>query len=188
MNRSKVGPWWCGPTLLLGHYEVRRVMKSIRMVRWPHLFLGILLGLSLARIHAQFQPSAPIEHATSIPTASLILPEQLHQMLQHQGEHPTLILQVGSHMLFAEAHIPGSEYAGPGSQPEGQQMLRKRVAQLPKSTPIVLYCGCCPWERCPNLGPAFQQLLDSGFTNVKALYIPNNFGADWVAKGYGVAK
>jgi len=27
-----------------------------------------------------------------------------------------------------------------------------------------------------------------GFTNVKSLYIANNFGADWVEKGYPVAK
>jgi hypothetical protein len=27
-----------------------------------------------------------------------------------------------------------------------------------------------------------------GFTNVKVLYIANNFGADWVEKGYPVAK
>jgi hypothetical protein len=27
-----------------------------------------------------------------------------------------------------------------------------------------------------------------GFTNLKVLYISNNFGADWVEKGYPVAK
>jgi hypothetical protein len=27
-----------------------------------------------------------------------------------------------------------------------------------------------------------------GFTNVKVLYIVSNFGADWVDKGYPVAK
>ena len=27
-----------------------------------------------------------------------------------------------------------------------------------------------------------------GFTNVKVLYLANNFGADWVDKGYPVAK
>jgi hypothetical protein len=27
-----------------------------------------------------------------------------------------------------------------------------------------------------------------GFTNIKVLYIANNFGADWVDKGYPVAK
>jgi hypothetical protein len=27
-----------------------------------------------------------------------------------------------------------------------------------------------------------------GFTNVKVLYIANNFGTDWVSNGYPVAK
>jgi hypothetical protein len=27
-----------------------------------------------------------------------------------------------------------------------------------------------------------------GYTNVKVLYLPSNFGADWVAKGYPVAR
>jgi hypothetical protein len=50
----------------------------------------------------------------------------------------------------------------------------------------VLYCGCCPWGRCPNVGPAYKYLYDQGFTNVKVLYMANNFGDDWVAKGYKV--
>ena len=37
---------------------------------------------------------------------------------------------------------------------------------------------------CPNIGPAFAELEQMGFKNVKALYLEENFGADWVAKGY----
>jgi len=160
-------------------------MNRNRLIRWAQL---LLLGLSASFAQAQFQPPAATERAASIPANRLLQPQQLHEMLQHPTQHPPLILQVGSRMLFSEAHIPRSEYAGPGAQPEGQELLRKRVASLPKNTFIVIYCGCCPWERCPNLGPAFQQLRDLGFTNLKALYIANNFGADWVAKGYGVEK
>jgi len=36
--------------------------------------------------------------------------------------------------------------------------------------------------------PAFQVLHSLGFTNVKAVYIANDFGTDWVQKGYPVAK
>jgi hypothetical protein len=38
------------------------------------------------------------------------------------------------------------------------------------------------------VGPAYQELRAMGFTKVKVLYIANNFGADWVDKGYPVAK
>ncbi len=91
-------------------------------------------------------------------------------------------------MMFSQAHIPGSEYAGPGGQTSGIQSLESTVASLPKNKHIVLYCGCCPWNRCPNVGPAFKRLHDLGFTNVKVLYIANNFGDDWVSKGYPSVK
>jgi rhodanese-related sulfurtransferase len=113
-------------------------------------------------------------------------PDELNRLLRSASAEKPLILQVGSHMMFAQAHIPGSQYAGAGSQPEGIQQLRGRVASLPHSRFIVLYCGCCPWNRCPNVGPAFSLLQQLGFTRVKVLYLANNFGADWAGKGYPV--
>ena len=124
--------------------------------------------------------------AFTIPNAQLIQPDELNRILHERNVQRPLILQVGSRMMFAQAHIPGSEYAGPGSQPDGLQQLRTRVASLPRSSSIVLYCGCCPWNRCPNVGPAYNTLHDMGFTRVKVLYLADNFGADWAAKGYPV--
>ena len=77
---------------------------------------------------------------------------------------------------------------GAGSSDAGQQKLRERVKSLPKNSAIVIYCGCCPWGHCPNMHPAFKTLHSLGFTNVKAVYIANDFGTDWVNKGYPVAK
>ncbi len=126
--------------------------------------------------------------ASSIPTSGLINPEELVKILQStQGEKP-LMIQVGSHVLYEQAHIPGSEYIGPASYESGLQQLRERVQPLPRKKFIVIYCGCCPWSHCPNVKPADDALRALGFTNVKVLYIPENFGANWVAKGYPVAK
>jgi rhodanese-related sulfurtransferase len=148
-----------------------------------------ILFAAHTRIHAQFGWGAPPpESASSIPTAQLLQPEELNHLLQAKGAYKPLVLQVGSHMLFAQAHIAGSEYAGAGSQAEGLNQLRTRVAPLPRKTFIVLYCGCCPWSRCPNAGPAFKLLHDMGFTNVKVLYLANNLGTDWVDKGYPVER
>jgi rhodanese-related sulfurtransferase len=108
-------------------------------------------------------------------------------MLQSGKEKP-LMLQVGSHMLFLQAHIPGSEYAGAAGTEAGLQQLRKRVDSLPRNKFIVLYCGCCPWNHCPNVKPADDSLHAMGFTNVKVLYIADNFGTNWVEKGYPTAK
>ena len=126
--------------------------------------------------------------ASSIPASGLMNPEDLVKILQStQGEKP-LMIQVGSHVLYEQAHIPGSEYIGPASYESGLQQLRKRVEALPRRKFIVIYCGCCPWNHCPNVKPADDALRALGFTNVKVLYIPENFGANWVAKGYPVAK
>ena len=147
--------------------------------------LAFLL-LAIPRAGAQFQPPAAPGSAFSIPADHQIQPQQLNSMLQMPAQQRPLILQVGSHLMFSQAHIQGAEYAGPGSQPAGLELLRKRVASVPKDKLIVLYCGCCPWDRCPNVGPAFKLLLDSGFTNVRVLYLAQNFGDDWAAKGYSV--
>ncbi len=146
---------------------------------------GSLLCVALAALPArgfcQFSP-APIG-AASIPSGSLIQPPDLVRLLQSEKQAP-LIFQVGSRMFFAEAHIRGSQYAGPGSQEAGLQLLENTVAKLPKNRSIVLYCGCCPWNHCPNVGPAYQRLRTLGFTRVQVLYMPSNFGDDWVSKGY----
>ena len=89
---------------------------------------------------------------------------------------------------FEQAHIPGSEYIGPASSESGPQQLRKRVASLPRNQFIVIYCGCCPWSHCPNVKPAADALRAMGFTNAKVLFIADNFGANWVEKGYAVAR
>lgn len=137
------------------------------------------------RAAAQWAAPAPTS-AYSIPNAQLMQPEELNRLLHARGVEKPLVLQVGSHLMFAQAHIPGSEYIGPGSQSEGLAQLRGRVAQMPRSAFIVLYCGCCPWNRCPNVGPAYQVLAGMGFTRVKVLYMANNFGEDWVSKGFSV--
>lgn len=124
--------------------------------------------------------------ASDVPAAALIQPNELAAILGKP--HPPLILQVGSHVMYAEAHIPGAEYAGAAGTSEGLASLRKRVATTSKDQAIVLYCGCCPWGRCPNIRPALRELQTLGFTHVKALYLADNFGADWVSKGFPVAK
>ena len=126
--------------------------------------------------------------ASSIPASRLINPDELVKILQApKGEKPIMI-QVGSHVLYQQAHIPGSEYIGPASSESGIQQLRKRVEALPRNKFIVIYCGCCPWSHCPNLKPADDALRAMGFSNVRVLYISDNFGANWVDKGYPVAK
>ena len=121
-------------------------------------------------------------------TSHLINPDELVKILQSSKADKPLLIHVGSHVLYAQAHIPGSEYIGPASDANALQRLRARVESLPRNKFIVIYCGCCPWIHCPNMKPADDALHAMGFTNVKSLYIADNFGTDWVDKGYPVAK
>jgi thiosulfate/3-mercaptopyruvate sulfurtransferase len=157
-------------------------MKSTTVFKDRYAVVRLLLAVAtLVSVVFAYQ-------ASSIPSSRLINPADLVKALQTSGGQKPLMIQVGSHVLYSQAHIPGSEYIGPAASATGIEQLRKRLASLPKNTYIVLYCGCCPWDHCPNVKPADGVLQALGFTNVKVLYIANNFGTDWVDKGYPVAK
>jgi rhodanese-related sulfurtransferase len=157
----------------------------------PHAAVPIVVLASFCFVlqpsRSAAQGAAP-QHvsALTIPNAQLIQPDELNRLLRSDSAEKPLIFQVGSHLMFAQAHIPDSQYAGPASQAEGIQQLRDRVTSIPHNRFIVLYCGCCPWNRCPNVAPAYNLLREMGFNDVKVLYVADNFGTDWVSKGYPV--
>jgi thiosulfate/3-mercaptopyruvate sulfurtransferase len=112
-------------------------------------------------------------------------PKDLAAELQTNTSKPALI-HVGFAVMYRGKHIPESIYAGPARSPEGIAALKKAVANMPKDREIVVYCGCCPYEMCPNIRPALAALREMGFTHVKALMIPTNFATDWINRGYPV--
>lgn len=126
--------------------------------------------------------------AASIPLDKLVQPADFAAQLNDASASKPLMLHVGFKTMFDQAHIPGSEYAGPGNTGAGLQVLRDRVSSLPKNTAIMIYCGCCPWSRCPNMAAAYDVLIELGFTNVTGMHINDNFGTDWVDKGFPTAK
>lgn len=159
--------------------------RSIRIILTATLLF--LPALQSAAPQAQQTPAkSAVQTDSSIPTSALMQPAELVKVLNTAGK--PLIFQIGSHVLYAEAHVPGSEYIGAAGTEAGLQALRERVSGLKRDQSIVLYCGCCPWGRCPNIRPAYDLLQTLGFNNVKALYLAENFGSDWVNKGYPVAK
>lgn len=163
-------------------------MRRISFVLLIPFLLVVLVCVVVPSVLAQASPGAPSSSALSIPQSQLLQPEDLVRILKSNEKEKPVILQVGSRVMFSQAHIPGSEYAGPGSQQSGIQSLEDTVSALPKNRHIILYCGCCPWNRCPNVGPAYKRLHDLGFTHVQVLYLANNFGDDWVNKGYPAVK
>ena len=132
------------------------------------------LALTIAAILLVSASAVVAYQASAIPTSRLINPDELVKILQSKAEQP-LMIQVGSHVLYAQAHIPLSEYIGPASSDSGLQQLRTRVRPLPRNKFIVIYCGCCPWNHCPNVKPADDALGAMGFTNVKVLLYRGQF-------------
>lgn len=150
--------------------------------------LALLMIAPVSSAPAQMRIPAPAKsksEATAGPigNAQLLQPEELVKILQSSGPKP-LILNIGPRTLYQQARIPGAEFIGQGSEPQGIEALKQRVKGLPKTTSMVLYCGCCPWMHCPNVEPAYQQLRAMGFTKVKVLFLATNLGVDWVYKGY----
>jgi rhodanese-related sulfurtransferase len=145
------------------------------MIRWAALLLIAPL------LFAWVEPG--MAATDIIPASVLIQPAQLAGELKAA---PPTILQVGFSKLYQQAHIPGAAYAGPTNSETGLAALKAAAEKLSRDAPIVIYCGCCPWNRCPNMDAAYTALKAMGFSRLRALYIANNFGQDWVDKGYPV--
>lgn len=118
------------------------------------------------------------------PPSSLLEPSAIAAMLTAKGAATPVVFYVGFPNLYTGAHVRGATLQGPGSKPAGLESLRKAAAGLPQSQPVVIYCGCCPFDRCPNIRPAYRVLKEQGFNDIRVMKIPTNLHTDWVAKGY----
>ena len=112
----------------------------------------------------------------------LMEPAELAQAITANKDVP-LIYSVGP-----GTSIPGSVAVGPSNEKANLAAFREKIATLPKDASIVVYCGCCPFEHCPNIRPAIAALQDLHFTNYKLLNLSHNLKADWIDKGYPVVK
>jgi thiosulfate/3-mercaptopyruvate sulfurtransferase len=118
--------------------------------------------------------------------SELITPEEL--LKETSGKEEPLVFHVGVPTLFKNGHIPGSRHTGQASTLMGMEELKRQVQELPRTKSLVLYCGCCPWKDCPNIRPAFKALQQMKFTHLRVLYLANNFGVDWIRKGFPIEK
>ncbi len=84
------------------------------------------------------------------------------------------------------ATIPHSVNVGMVNSEEGLEKLKTELKSMDKDKKIVVYCGCCPFEHCPNVRPAIATLKEMKFTNYFLLNLPHNIKADWIDKGYPI--
>jgi thiosulfate/3-mercaptopyruvate sulfurtransferase len=163
-------------------------------VRNPNSFLRLKTFLVVA--FCAPLAMAPICRAQASPAggpdpwtaAQLVQAADLVKELSVKNDATPAVLYVGFRTLFEGGHIPGASFHGTASTETGLADLKKWAASLPRTANLVIYCGCCPFDRCPNIRPAFAALGDMGFTHLRLLVLPKNFAADWVEKGYPMEK
>jgi len=118
----------------------------------------------------------------------VIQPEQLALTLTRALGLRPLVVCVGFPTLYQSAHVPGSILQGPARDPMALKELEAVAQAWPRDHEIVLYCGCCPFQQCPNVRPAFAALKHMGFRRLRVLYLAQDFAHDWVARGFPVEK
>lgn len=144
------------------------------------VFCGAAFALTNRSAWAKGTP-----HENPWPPSTLIEPAALAKELASNG-NSLHVLCVTFPFLYDSKHIPQAQFAGPANKPEGIAKLNAAVKDLPKNASIVIYCGCCPMEKCPNIRPAYSALRKDGFRNIRVLDLPTNFYTDWIKKGYPV--
>jgi thiosulfate/3-mercaptopyruvate sulfurtransferase len=169
-----------GPPAIIGGMRTARKFSPNHL----HWFGLIALGAACV-LAARFASAAPSDPWTAEQT---VQPAKLVEELQLERDPHVTVIYVGVRALYNGGHIPGAVFYGPGSTREGIAELKKYAATLPKNSDVLLYCGCCPLEKCPNLRPAFAALREMGFARFRVLILPTSFSADWVEKGYPVQK
>jgi thiosulfate/3-mercaptopyruvate sulfurtransferase len=100
------------------------------------------------------------------------------------SRNPPLVICVAFPVLYHSKHITHAIFAGPTSKPEGLASLKAAASALLKDEEIVIYCGCCPMDKCPNVRPAYTMLKQMGFTHVRVLDVITSMHIDWYSRGY----
>jgi thiosulfate/3-mercaptopyruvate sulfurtransferase len=168
------------------HYHLWMTFAS-RLIRMPFLCAFAAIFLSAHGIRSSAVSALPLPSDPWSPEQT-VLAADFAKELQQKHDSSLQIIYVGVRTLYNGAHIPGAVFRGPGSTEQGIADLEKYLESLPKNSNVVLYCGCCPLDRCPNLRPAYSALRDHGFVRLRVLILPTSFAADWVERGYPIEK
>lgn len=146
------------------------------------LALG-LVSLPTLAIHGQEKKAAD-----PWLSSEEIQPAVLAKMLTDKYVSVPTVVFVGFRSLYAGGHVPDASFHGTVSSEQGLAELKAWAASLPRSTELVIYCGCCPLDKCPNIRPAYSALSGMGFKKVRILILPTSFAVDWADKGYPMQK
>lgn len=133
----------------------------------------LLISIPVLFIVFAFMQQEPIKKEL------LIQPEELAKKINDPKAVKPVIFNVGP-----VDQIKTSITAGPCSTEEGFKKFRFEVFKVAKDKEVVVYCGCCTSQNCPNIRPAIKYLTEQGYKKAKVLDIPTGIKEDWVQKDY----
>ncbi len=147
--------------------------------------LAVGIALAPACAGSAGQSVAAAEPWTAANTVTP--PDLVRELSVATGDKP-VVVYTGPPFLYRIGHVPGAVAHGQAADPEALAGLKAWAESLPRSTNLVVYCGCCPLDSCPNLRPSFAALRAMGFTRLRALMLPDSFGRDWAEQGFPVER
>ena len=147
-------------------------MKNIKII-------GIL---AIVFIAIAFQSAYSQKSNEPWTKQQLMEPADLAKILNNQKAAQPVVFCIGP-----QAVIKNSIYIGSTRDKNNLNTLKQKLEKLPKNSNIIIYCGCCPFDRCPNIRPAFDLLNEMQFKNQKLLNLTRNIKVDWIDKGYPIS-
>lgn len=144
------------------------------MKQW--IFIPIMIFMAAIAFSFHSQSFEQVEPWT---VEQLMDPADLAQNLNTIMARKPTIFNIGPSGAIKESISIGA------TQHDGNVAdLRSKLESMNRDAQIVIYCGCCPFDVCPNIRPAFSLLNEMGFKNHKLLNLPENLKVDWIDKGY----
>lgn len=135
------------------------------------------------------QPAPPSKMPDTVKEAlkqnyfkGFVDPKTLAETLKAKGAHAP-ILNIG-----IVEDIQDAKHIGNLGKADGVRALEAFEKTLPsKNDEVIIYCGCCQLDTCPNVLTALRVLRERGYTNVRILNLPDDLETDWKAHGYPMA-
>ncbi|RZL52847.1 MAG: rhodanese-like domain-containing protein [Pedobacter sp.] len=149
----------------------------MRFVLFAIAMLTVFANISVS--NAQQLPGSTLQ-SNPWKSNQLVQPATLMDMMKK--DKSLVVYNIG-----VVQDIKGATHIGAASEKEKLQLLSTELKKLSKDKTVVVYCGCCPFEKCPNIRPAFRMLQANNFSKAYLLNLPTNLKTDWIAKGYPLA-
>lgn len=154
------------------------------------VFTLVMLGMSLLG-NAQSKKNVVKSKHPSLNYATVECVE-LNAMLSKKN--PPIVIFCGDvtnekdKYTYSYSKIKGALAIGSIDQKGWQgilnSVLKGDIENKRFSKEVVVYCGCCSSDNCPNVEPVIQELKKLGFKNVTGLYMPSGYLPDWHAKKF----